>query len=144
MKISNKNELTKKMPNGVLKAHHDFMKDVLCNDDASTDAEIQEFLVSEGVEPGHAAQYIRNRTRYRLEFGFKDDGTPRFPAQERSRQRRIVAIAGTILLTRRVFVSHQPPMFFHKPSPAGRKIGALSGHGYYQLIKQQQCIIYIS
>ena len=80
------------MPSGVPKAHHDFMKDVLCNDDVSTDAEIQEFLVSEGVAPEHAAQYVKNRTRYRLELGFKDDGTPRFPLKSEADREELLKL----------------------------------------------------
>jgi hypothetical protein len=69
----------KKMPNGVPRFHHDLMKDNFWNDDDSTDAERLEFFISEGVKPEHAAQYVKNSRRYRMEFGFKDDGTPRFP-----------------------------------------------------------------
>jgi hypothetical protein len=68
-----------KMPNGVPRFHHNFMKDNFWNDDDSTDAEMLEFFVAEGVAPEHAAQYVKNRKRYQMEFGFKDDGTPRFP-----------------------------------------------------------------
>jgi hypothetical protein len=88
----NNSQSTKKMPNGVPRAHHDFMKDVLCNDDVSTDAEILEFLVSEGVKPEHAAQYVKNRTRYRLELGFKDDGTPRFPLKSEADREELLKL----------------------------------------------------
>ena len=77
--MKNKKEAFEKRPNGVPKADHDFMKAILCNDEASTDAELQEHFVSQGVLPNHAAEYIKNRTHYLNEFFLNDDGTLRYP-----------------------------------------------------------------
>jgi len=79
MNDKNINGAVEKMANGVPKADHDFMKASLCNDEFSTDEELQEHFVSQGVQPEHAAQYIKHRTRYLNEFFVKDDGTLRWP-----------------------------------------------------------------
>lgn len=92
MNAKRNRETLRKMPDGVPKADHGFMKAVLYNDESSSDTELQEHFVSEGILPEHAAQYIKHRTRYLNEFSVNDDGTPRWPLKSEEDIRKVMKL----------------------------------------------------
>ncbi len=85
MKIKNTIAVVNTTPIRVPIVDHEFMKAILCNDEASSDEELQAHFVSQGVLPEHAALYIKQRTHYLNEFFLEDAGTPRFPLKRTSK-----------------------------------------------------------